>query len=111
MKAWYLVMAPLLTCAMGCHTVLDGGSKDEKEIPLSDVPAAALQAARGAVVGITLTEAETEEEDGQMIYDIEGTADGMEYEIEVTADGKVLEVEKKGKAADDDDEREEDEDD
>lgn len=110
MKAWYLVFALLLTCGMGCHAVLDVGSKGEKEIPLSDVPAAAFQAARGAVDGITLTEAEMEKEDGQMIYDIEGTADGTAYEIEVTADGKVLEVEKKGQAADDD-EQDEDEDD
>jgi uncharacterized membrane protein YkoI len=34
-----------------------------------------------------------EEEDGRMVYELEGTADGKEYEIEVTADGRVLEIE------------------
>jgi uncharacterized membrane protein YkoI len=72
----------------------------EKEIPLSEVPRAALTAAEGAVEGITLTEAEVEEEDGQTVYELEGTANGKTYEIEVTADGKVLEVED---AAEDDD--------
>lgn len=110
MKAWYLVMAVLLTCAMGC-AVLDFDSEDEQEIPLSDVPAEALQAAQGAVDGITLTEAEVEEEDGQTVYEIEGTADGTEYEIEVTADGKVLEVAQEGQDDDEDDDDDDDEDD
>lgn len=95
MKAWYLVVALLLTCATGCSTV-NPGSQDEREIPLSEVPAEALRAARGAVDGITLTEAEVEAEDGQTLYIVDGTADGVEYEIEVSADGKVLEVEQEG---------------
>jgi Peptidase propeptide and YPEB domain len=107
MKAWYLVISLLLTCAMGCAVLDFDSDDDEQEIPLSEVPAEALQAARGAVDGITLTEAEAEEEDGQMVYEIEGTADGVEYEIEVTADGKVLEVAKEG---DDDDEDDDDDD-
>ncbi|MHC4517043.1 MAG: PepSY domain-containing protein [Planctomycetota bacterium] len=116
MKAWYLVLALLLSCAMGC-AVLDSGSEDEQEIPLSEVPAEALQAARAAVDGITLTEAEMEEEDGQTVYVVEGTADGVEYEIEVAADGKVLEVEQEDEEdeedeeGDDDDEEDDDDDD
>lgn len=116
MKAWYLVLALLLSCAMGC-AVLDSGSEDEQEIPLSEVPAEALQAARAAVDGITLTEAEMEEEDGQTVYVVEGTADGVEYEIEVAADGKVLEVEQEDEEdeedeeGDDDDEEDDDEED
>jgi len=112
MKAWHLVMALLLTCTMGCAVLdFDSDDDDEQEIALSEVPAEALQAARGAVDGITLTEAEVEEEDGQMVYDIEGTADGVEYEIEVTADGQVLEVAKEGDDGDDDDDDDDDEDD
>ncbi len=75
----------------------------EKEIPLSDVPQAALTAAEGAVEGITLTEAETEEEDGQTVYILEGEAAGKVYEIEVTADGEVLEVEEETEDDEDDD--------
>ena len=65
----------------------------DKEIDLAEVPAAALAAAEAAVEGIRITEAEVEEEDGRMVYELEGKANGKEYEIEVTADGEVLEVE------------------
>jgi len=65
----------------------------DKEIPLSEVPDAVMQAAMAAVEGIKIKEAEVEEEDGQTVYELEGKANGVEYEIEVSADGKVLEVE------------------
>ena len=67
------------------------GFENDKEIPLSQVPKEAVEAAQRAVEGITLKEAEVEE-DGRTVYELEGTANGTEYEIEVTADGKVLEV-------------------
>ena len=103
MKVWYLVIGLALACLVGCES-LESLFEKEKEIPLSEVPQAALTAAEGAVEGITLTEAETEEEDGQTVYILEGAAAGKEYEIEVTADGKVLEVEEEtGDDAEDDD--------
>ncbi|UCD48948.1 MAG: hypothetical protein JSW27_15595 [Phycisphaerales bacterium] len=108
MKRTYLLIAMLLACALGCASIKSIFERDdEKEIALSDVPVEAVQAAQAAVVGITLTEASVEEEDGKTIYDLEGTADGTEYEIEVTADGEVLEVEKEGQDTDDDDDHDE----
>ncbi|TKJ37031.1 MAG: hypothetical protein CEE38_09005 [Planctomycetes bacterium B3_Pla] len=92
MRAWYFVIGLVLICGLGCAS-LDDLFENEKEIPLSEVPAAAVKAAQGAVEGVTLTEAEVEEEDGETVYILDGTADGKEYEIEVTAEGKVLEVE------------------
>lgn len=71
----------------------DDEDEDEEEVSLDDVPEAVKAAAKGAVEGIALTEAEVEEEDGQTVYTLEGKANGKEYAIEVTADGKVLEVE------------------
>ena len=65
----------------------------DREIDLAEVPAAALAAAEAAVEGIRITEAEVEEEDGRMVYELEGKAGGKEYEVEVTAEGEVLEVE------------------
>lgn len=65
----------------------------DKEIDLAEVPAAARAAAEAAVEGIRITGAEIEEEDGRMVYELEGEANGKEYEIEVTAEGEVLEVE------------------
>lgn len=92
MRTWSIVIVFVSTCIMGCAS-LESMFEDEKEIPLSEVPKAAVAAAQQAVENITLTEAEVEEEDGQTVYILEGTADGIEYEIEVTADGKVLETE------------------
>ena len=92
MRVWSIVMGLALVCLVGCEC-MESMFEKEKESPLSEVPQAALTAAEGAVEGITLTEAETVEEDGQTVYILEGEAAGKVYEIEVTADGKVLEVE------------------
>jgi uncharacterized membrane protein YkoI len=102
MRVWYPVIGLILVCGAGCAS-LDDLFENEKEVPLSEVPAAAVTAAEGAVEGITLTEAEVEKEDGQMVYDIEGTANGKEYTIEVTAEGEVLEVEEETEDDDEDD--------
>lgn len=75
---------------------------DEEEIPLSEVPQVVKDAAMAAVPGLVLEEASRETEDGTVIYDLEGEADGKEYEIEVTEAGEVLEVEE-DKDDDDDD--------
>ena len=105
MKSLTFVIVMVLICTLGCNS-LESMFEDEKEIPLSKVPEAAIEAGQQAVENITLTEAEVEEEDGQIVYILEGIADGIEYEIEVTADGKVLEVEQE----DGDDEDDEDDD-
>lgn len=73
----------------GCATM----EEHESSVPMSEVPASVLEAAQAAVEGIVLSEAEIETEDGQLVYEIEGTANGKEYSVEVTADGKVLEIE------------------
>ena len=100
MRAWHFVIGLVLICGVGCAT-LDDLFENEKEVPLSEVPAAAVTAAKGAVAGIELTEADVEKEDGRMVYDIEGTANGKEYTIEVTAEGEVLEVEEETEEDDD----------
>lgn len=106
MRAWYFVFSLVLICGLGCAT-LDDLFEQEKDVPLSEVPQEVLEAAQGAVDGITITEAETEKEDGETVYILEGQANGKEYEIEVTPEGKVLEVEEETE----DDEEDEDEDD
>lgn len=92
MKAFKIIMAIAMLGLVGCKS-MDSSGSDEKSVPLSEVPAPALGAAQAAVEGIVLEEAEVETEKGQLVYSIEGEANGKEYEIEVTADGKVLEVE------------------
>ena len=71
------------------------GLESETEIPLSEVPAAVLNAAQAEVPGFEPTEAEIEADDGQKVYELEGSADGEDYEIEISGTGEILEVEKK----------------
>lgn len=65
----------------------------DQDVALSDLPVAVVQAAEAAVAGLKVSSAEVETEDGETIYELEGTANGTEYEVEVTADGRVLEIE------------------
>ena len=107
MRICCVITILFLSFLAGCNCPNDAGTDCEKDIALSEVPEAALTAAKAAVPGITLTEAEVEVEAGTTTYEVEGIADGKEYEIEVTPDGKVLEVEEE----DDDDDDDDDEDD
>ncbi len=90
------------------------GEKEEK-IELSKVPEAVLKAAREAVEGIEIKEAEIEKTENGIIYELEGTVEGKIYEIEITPEGKVIEVEEEdedeGKGDKDEDEDDEDDED
>jgi hypothetical protein len=79
----------------------------ETEIAVSDLPAAVTSAIEDTMPGFKITEAEIEEEDGQMIYEVEGTMTGETYEIETSAEGKVIEIEKAGEDEEDKGEGEE----
>jgi len=85
-----LLLALVLILDVGTTVVWSG---EEEEIDLSKVPKKVLAAARRAVPGIKLTEAEVEKTSDGLVYELEGLADGKEYEIEVTAAGKVIEIE------------------
>lgn len=67
--------------------------EQEMEVELESVPAVVIAAAMQALPGIILTDAEYEEEEGLMVYELEGTLGEARYEIEVTPEGEVLEVE------------------
>lgn len=81
----------LVTIALGfaaCSTFAP-----DEDIALSDVPAAALDAANGAVDGIEFKGAEMETKKGRTVYELKGKANGVKHEVKVTADGEVLKVE------------------
>jgi uncharacterized membrane protein YkoI len=65
----------------------------EERISLDDVPANIKQVAQDRVPGIVLEAAARETENGTLVYELTGTANGERYEIEVTAAGQVTEVE------------------
>lgn len=56
-------------------------------------PDPVLTAANEAVPGGEVTGVVEEEENGQLVYEVQKTVNGVNYEIEVTADGEVLEIE------------------
>ncbi len=86
----WLKLLPIALLTTGCALF---EKEDEVEIPLSEVPPAVMAAAQQAVPGIVIEDAELEEEDGQTVYELSGTADGREYEIEISGTGEILEVE------------------
>ena len=85
-----------LNATIGCALLVAGATAvgdNETPVPLDDVPAAALNAAKDAVPGIQLTSAELETERGQAIYELEGSVGDSTWEVEVTPAGEVLEIE------------------
>lgn len=92
MKILYPVAVAIVLALTGCGTLNDL-VEHEESVPLSEVPAPVLNAAKAAVQDIVLTEAEVEEEDGRRVYELKGQAGGKEYEMDVTAEGKILDIE------------------
>lgn len=85
-----LVLVGLLAGAM---LILHVKDKNERKIPLSEVPEIIIDAAKKAVKGIELKEAEIEKENNTKIYELEGVANDKEYEVEIDEKGIVLDVE------------------
>ena len=65
---------------------------NEREIALTALPAPVAQAARQAVEGITLTEAEEITTLSGLMYEVEGELGRDEYEILITPEGEVVMV-------------------
>lgn len=63
-------------------------------IDVAEVPPSVIEAAYTEVPGIEIEEAEREEENGRVIYELEGETDEEEYSLEISETGEVLEVEK-----------------
>lgn len=68
------------------------GLTEDDEIAISEVPAAAIDAAKSAVDGLEIKSAEAKSKAGRTIYEIDGKANGVKHEVKVTADGEVLKV-------------------
>ena len=84
----------------------------EEEIDVADLPQAVVDAIEAEWPGATLLEAEREEEDGEVEYEVElETAEGEVLEVELLEDGTIEEWESEDDGDDDDEEDEEDDDD
>ena len=67
--------------------------EEEDDIALSEVPAAVISGAEGAVDGLEIKSAEAEDKNGRLVYEIVGTVSGVKHEVKVAANGEVLKVE------------------
>ncbi len=79
-----------MTLLSSCASMQDD---DEVPVDLADVPPAVMVAALSAKPGINITSAELEMEDGEQVYELEGSVAGEMFEIEVSTTGELLEVE------------------
>jgi len=82
-----LLIVLVVVFVAGCGT---GRAGREKDIAVDKLPKAVLEAARKAVPGMEIEEAEVEKTSHGLVYEVEGEADGKEYELLISADGKVL---------------------
>ncbi len=98
-----LKLIPLCLAMMVITPGLQAEDEHEEKVALRDLPKQVLQTARNAVSGFVAKEAEKETKNGQVIYEIEGEANGVKYEISVSADGKLIKVEQEDADDDDDD--------
>jgi len=71
----------------------DDDHDGSKIIPVKQVPALVMNAAKKAVPGIKITGAETEQNDDKSIYELKGNAAGKGYELKISSHGKILKAE------------------
>lgn len=89
-------MRMAIAIVLGIGTVLSvvyALGDEEKEVSAKGVPAKVIKAAKKAVPGIEITEAESATLDGTVVYEVEGKLNGKDYELEIDAEGNVLEME------------------
>ena len=94
---WGLALC-LGLCAGGAWAEDGKAKKDEKPVPLDQVPANIKAAAEGAVKGFEMSKVVKETKGDVILWDVEGKADGKKYAINVSNEGKVLQVEEDKKA-------------
>ena len=88
------IAAGIAALALSCGPALAQDSVEEI-IDLSEVPEAAMTAARAAAGDVELTVGNTETEGSKTVYELRGRmTDGMMLEVDVFADGTIEEVER-----------------
>jgi len=69
-------------------------SDDSCSTKSSGVPSNILAAAQARVPGFAMTSYDTDTDNGRMVYDLDGTANGRKCEVKVDANGKVLKIDR-----------------
>jgi hypothetical protein len=91
---WLPVLYALSACGQEAPGVVNESAANKiatsgkTEVPLGELPAEVLAAAKAAQPGFTAAEAEAETRDGRRYFDVGGTlADGSEVEFDIMEDG------------------------
>jgi len=90
MQRRILSIALLLVTALASKATTQ---EKEKKLQRSDLPAAVQRAADEQSAGATVKGYSTEEDNGQVVYEVEMTMHGHARDVTIGADGTVLEVE------------------
>ena len=64
------------------------------DIDLKDLPQSVVRAIEERFPGATLLEAEKDEDDGRIEYEVEIRHDGKRYEVELTQDGRITDIDR-----------------
>jgi uncharacterized membrane protein YkoI len=62
------------------------------DVPIDQLPKPVVEAVKKQFPNGELVEAETEKDQGQMVYEVEVMVAGEEKEIEVSPEGKIVEI-------------------
>jgi uncharacterized membrane protein YkoI len=89
-RGW-LAMCVFVLVAAGIAARAD--DKEEK-VPLDKVPKAVLKAVQAKFKGAELVSAQTEKEDGKLLYEINLKHKGQTVDVSVTPDGKIVSIER-----------------
>ena len=99
-----LLLAASVAALAACASTQDGGSCPMKKAACGSstscstkpcgVPANILAAAQAKVPGFAMTSYDTDTDNGRMVYDLDGTANGRKCEVKVDANGKVLKIDR-----------------
>lgn len=69
-------------------------AQESQSIDMAEVPAPVIEAAQGAVSGVTFDTANLDRDGGTDTFELSGIdADGMRFEVDATANGTIEEVE------------------
>lgn len=95
-----MILCGFLASIVGANAAED----DDQAVAVKDLPAAVVKTAMRVFPTGKITEAETETEKGQTMFEVEVTVGDKEYEVEITSDGTLIKVQ----LEDDDDEHDAD---
>jgi hypothetical protein len=78
--------------ALGCSSA-EAQKRPKAAIEIHRLPAPVVSAANSAVKDLQITKAKQRHKRDEVIYKIDGLAQGKEYELKITADGRILDLE------------------